>query len=206
MPKTAVAEKVDLYKVHKAEYAASKEPALVDVKAAKYLAIEGQGEPGGEAFQAMIGALYQVAYTMKMARKFAGQDYKVCALEGLYWGSGPDKCFAALPKAEWRWNLMIRVPDFITAADLKATVAKLNEKGKGDLAEKVRLESIKEGRCVQALHVGPYAAEGETIARMQTFTEASGLSFSGLHHEIYLSDPRRVAPDRLKTILRQPVA
>jgi hypothetical protein len=178
---------------------------VVDIQAAKYLTIEGRGEPGGEAFQSAIGALYQAAYTIKMAKKFEGQDYKVCALEGQWWGDDPEKCFAALPKAEWRWKLMIRVPDFLTAADLKGAMAKLKEKGKGGLVETVRLEAVKEGRCVQALHVGAYDREGETVERMAAFAEASGLSPRGLHHEIYLSDPRRVPAERLKTILRQPV-
>lgn len=198
-------EKIDLYKLHKSDYAAKKDPALVNIKAAKYLTVEGQGEPGGETFQAMIGALYQAAYTIKMTKKFAGgQDYKVCALEGLWWGDG-DKCFAEMPKSEWRWKLLIRTPDFITAADLKAAVKNLKQKGKGDLPTKVKLETIREGRTVQALHVGPYDTEGETVCRMAAYAEAEGLKFHGLHHEIYLSDPRRVPPERLKTILRQPV-
>ncbi|MGE5647984.1 MAG: GyrI-like domain-containing protein [Acidobacteriota bacterium] len=205
MPKTAVAEKVDLYKLHKADYAASKEPAFVEIKTAKYLTVEGRGEPGGEAFQSSVGALYQAAYTIKMTKKFAGRDYKVCTLEAQWWSDDPEKCFAALPKAEWRWKLMIRIPDFITAADLKAAVAKCIEKGKGGPVEKVRIESIKEGRCVQALHVGPYDQEGETAERMAAFATAKGLAPRGPHHEIYLSDPGRVAPERLKTILRQPV-
>ncbi len=192
-------EKVDLYKLHKADYVAKKEPALIKIGPAKYLTVDGQGEPGGEAFQTMLGALFAAAYTIKMTKKFAGQDYKVCGLEGLWWG-----CEGS--RETWRWKLMIRVPGFITARDLKDAVAKLKEKGKGDLAAKVRLETIKEGRCVQALHVGPYSSEPATVERMQAVAEASGLSFSGAHHEIYISDPRRVAPERLRTILRLPVA
>lgn len=205
MPKTTAGEKIDLYKLHKSDYAASKDPALVNIKPAKYLTIDGQGEPGGPEFQTMLGALYQAAYTMKMAKKSGGQDYKVCTLEGLWWGSVPGQCSTEQPRNTWNWKLIIRVPDFITAADLKSAVAALKQKGKGDLPQKVRLETIKEGRSVQALHVGPYAAEPETVERMRTFAEASGLAFHGTHHEIYLSDPRRVAPERLKTILRMPV-
>jgi hypothetical protein len=200
MPKTAQAEKIDLYKLHKAEYVGPKEPVLVQVGPAKYLTAEGVGAPGGEKFQQAVGALYQVAYTTKMAKKFAGQDYKVCQLEGLWWGielmETPDK---------WPWKLLIRVPDFISARDLKETAARLKEKGKGEPAVEVRLDTLKEGRCVQVLHTGPYANEPATVARMKALAESKGLAFVGPHHEIYLSDPRRVAPEKLRTILRMPV-
>lgn len=205
MAKLAEAEKVDLYKLHKSEYAASKEPALVNIKAAKYLTVDGQGEPGGELFQAKLGALYAVAFTIKMTKKFAGKDYKVCGLEGLWTCDDPEN-WMEQARGTWRWKLMIRIPGFITAADLQNAVAKLETKGKGDHASEVRLETITEGKCVQVLHVGPYANEPATVARMQQFAEGRGQSFRGQHHEIYLSDPRRVPPERLRTILRHPVA
>ena len=200
MPKTASADKVDLYKLHKSEYVTPKEPALVETGAAKYLAVEGVGAPGGEKFQQAVGALYRMAYTMKMAKKFAGQDYKVCQLEGLWWSIERMQ-----PQDAWRWKLLIRVPDFISARDLKATLAALKEKGKDDLPVEVRLETLQEGLCVQVLHTGPYADEPATMARMKAFAGGKGLSFIGPHHEIYLSDPRRVPPEKLRTILRMPV-
>ncbi len=198
-------EKIDLYKTHKAEYAAKKDPALVTIGPAKYLTIDGKGEPGGEAFQASVAALYGVAYTIKMTRKFAGdQDYKVCALEGQWWV--PNPCdWMNQPRDSWEWKLMIRVPEFITAGDLKAAVVQLKKRGKGAGADQVRLETIREGRSVQVLHVGPYAAEPETVARMHDFVRAQGLQVRGKHHEIYLNDPRRVPAERLRTILRHPV-
>jgi hypothetical protein len=197
--------KLDLYKLYKTEYAATRKPALVDVKPATYLAISGQGAPGGELFSASIGALYGMAFTIKMTRKFAGkQDYAVCKLEGQWW-SDPPADFASLPKDQWLWNLMIRTPDFIKQDDLQQAVAVLCKRGKGEGTDRVRLESLTEGPCVQMLHVGPYDKECETIALMQAFAEKQQLQFSGRHHEIYLSDPRRVPPDRLKTILRAPV-
>jgi hypothetical protein len=199
-------EKIDLYKTHKAEYAARKDPALVEVGPAKYLTIDGRGEPGGEAFQASLGALYGVAYTIKMTRKFGGgPDYKVCGLEGLWWCPNPMD-WMNQPRDSWEWKLMLRVPEFITGRDLKAALEQLKKKGKGDGAAQVRLETIREGRSVQVLHVGPYANEPETIARMKEFAQSQGLEFRGKHHEIYLSDPRRVPPERLRTILRMPVA
>jgi hypothetical protein len=197
--------KLDLYKLHKTEYAATRKPALVDVKPATYLAISGQGAPGGELFSASIGALYSMAFTIKMTRKFAGmQDYAVCKLEGQWW-SDPPADFARLPKDQWLWNLMIRTPDAVKEDDLQQAVAVLRKRGKGEGTDRVRLESLTEGPCVQMLHVGPYEKECETIALMQAFAEKQQLQFSGRHHEIYLSDPRRVPPDRLKTILREPV-
>ena len=175
---------------------------LVRTKPARYLAIGGQGAPGGTRFTARIGALYGAAYTIKMTRKFAGkQDYAVCKLEG-QWFFDCDP--AATPKDEWKWKLLIRTPDFISPEDLKTAVATLLKRGKSPEVQEVTLETIDEGVCVQMLHVGPYEKENETVALMRTFAEASGLKLTGPHHEIYLSDPRRVPPERLKTILRVP--
>ena len=198
-------EKIDLYKLHKAEYVAPKKPALVELRAARYLAISGRGAPGGEAFTASIGALYGMAFTIKMTRKFAGrQDYAVCKLEGQWW-SDAASCFTQLPRDQWQWKLLIRTPEFIAGADLTQAVAVLTKRGKGAGTERVQLETLAEGKCVQMLHVGPYDEEGKTVALMQAFVEKMDLQFHGRHHEIYLSDPRRVAPEKLKTILRHPV-
>jgi len=201
----AKTQKIDLCKLHKAEYVTPKEPVVVEVKPARYLTILGKGEPGGETFQAKLGALYAAAFTLKMTRKFAGQDYRVCHLEGLWWVEGSKSCLSDHPPGAWKWKLIIRVPDFITEQDLQEAVHKLKAKGKAPEAGRVRLETLAEGRCLQVLHVGPYAKENETIARMMAFAERQGLSFHGLHHEIYLSDPRRVPAERLRTILRHPV-
>ena len=198
--------KLDLYKVHKADYAAPKKPSPVRLKQATYLAISGQGAPGGDEFTACIGALYGMAFTIKMTRKFAGQqDYSVCKLEGQWWVEGSDASFAKAPKEQWRWKLMIRTPEFIKEKDLEKASAALVKRGKGANVERVGLETLDEGDCVQMLHVGPYEKECETIAFMQEFAEKQRLRFHGRHHEIYLSDPRRVPPERLKTILRHPV-
>ncbi len=191
-----VAEKIDLYKLHKNEYAATPRPRLVDVGPAVYLAIDGQGAPGTERFTEAIGAHYGVAFTVKMTRKFGGeQDYAVSKLEAL-WQS---------LKKPWRWTLLIRTPEFVTREELGRAAAVLRKRGRAPGAERVTLASIAEGRCVQTLHVGPSAEEQKTIAVMKAFAEDKGLRFDGVHHEIYLSDPRRVAPARLRTILRQPV-
>jgi hypothetical protein len=197
--------KIDLYKLNKADYATTRKPALVELKPAAYLAIAGQGAPGGERFTASIGALYGVAFTIKMTRKFAGQqDYGVCKLEGQWW-SEPAQDFGKLPPDQWLWKLLIRTPDFIKEEELRRAVAVLLKRGKGEDVKRVRLESLAEGLCVQMLHVGPYDKEHETIAVMKAFAEKQQCELSGKHHEIYLSDPRRVPPERLKTILRHPV-
>jgi hypothetical protein len=201
----ATQAKLDLYKEHKAEYVTPKQPVLLNVKPAKYLTVTGQGAPGGKEFQAAVGALYGVAFTMKMTKKFAGQDYRVCHLEGQWWGKQETGDFSTQPQATWNWRLMIRVPNFIKGSDVTSAGKKLKERGKGDDADRVRLETIKEGKCVQMLHVGPYADEAETITRMIEFAKQSGLNCQGRHHEIYLSDPRRVAAAKLRTILRLPV-
>lgn len=197
--------KLDLYSRHSKEYAASQTAALVAVGPATYLSISGQGAPGGAAFSEAIGALYGVAFTVKMTRKFAGKtDYAVCKLEGL-WPGFKDGCLPA-DKDQWTWEMMIRTPEFVKDSDIKQAVAVLQKRGKGAGADRVRLTTFNEGLCVQALHVGPYDKEGETICKMNAFAESKGLKLSGVFHEIYLSDPRRVDPARLKTILRHPVA
>ena len=196
---------LDLRKLHADQYVAPKQPVTIDVPPGAYLAVDGAGAPGGDEFVVKVGALYGMAFTLKFQSKAAGQDYKVCHLEGLYWADEPIAEFVSLPRDQWRWKLLIRVPDFIGPDDLEQAKAALREKHKPPEFEGVRLETVEEGRCVQALHVGPYADEPATIERMRLLAADSGLAFRGRHHEIYLSDPRRVAPERLRTILRIPV-
>jgi hypothetical protein len=199
--------KIDLYKLHKTDYVTPKKPVLVQIQEAFYLAIEGQGAPGGEQFSDKIGALYGAAFTIKMTRKFGGQqDYAVGKLEGQYWAGKCGGDFARVPKEQWHWTLLIRTPDFVSQDELTRAVAALLKKGKSPSVKEVQLKSITEGRCVQMLHVGPYEREPESVALMGAFAETSGFKFCGRHHEIYLSDPRRVPAERLKTILRIPVA
>jgi hypothetical protein len=199
-------EKIDLFKqLRKSDYAQPKKPALVEVGQGLYLTVEGRGEPGGPEFETRVGALYAVAYTIKMTRKFAGkQDYVVGKLEGQWWSDeGPD--LKRIPKRKWRWRLMIRTPELVRRAELSAALKNLEKKGKAPGAEQVRLESIAGGSCVQMLHLGPYDREWESIEQMLAFAGEQGLTPHGRHHEIYISDPRRVPPERLKTILRLPV-
>jgi hypothetical protein len=199
-------EKIDLYKIHKTDYAAPKKPVWVDIAKASYLTVSGSGAPGGGDFQARIGALYGMAFTIKMTRKFEGRgDYTVCKLEAQWWHGDGSPDFQNAPPDQWRWKLLIRTPEFVGASALSSAAGKLRSKGKGDRVEDVTLESLAEGKCVQMLHVGPYEREGETVEIMHRFAEGQGYTFGGLHHEVYLSDPRRVPPERLKTVLRRPV-
>jgi hypothetical protein len=204
MAKSAAATTVDLCKVLKSDYATPKSPVLVEPAKGKYLAFEGQGEPGGDAFEKAVGALYAVAWTIKMTRKFGGAgDFKVCPLEGLW--DIMDGDWTMSDRSLWRWKLLIRVPDFVTAAELKSAVKDLIAKGKPEETKSVKLTPLKEGRSVQMLHTGQFSEEGVSIDRMKAFAAGQGLRLCGLHHEIYLSDPRRCAPERLRTILRVPV-
>jgi hypothetical protein len=199
--------KLDLLKQHKAEYVTPRQPVLLKVGAAKYLAVEGRGAPADAAFQVAVGALYAVAFTIKMTRKAAGKgDYKIAWLEGLWWGPDKRAPFAVKSPQDWRWKALIRTPTFVAARDLAAAQKSLLAKGKVAEIAQVKLETIREGRCVQLLHVGSYASEPATIEAMHDFAHEHGLEFRGVHHEIYLSDPRRVPESKLRTILRHPVA
>jgi hypothetical protein len=175
------------------------------VKTARYLGIEGRGAPGGAVFTAKIGAFYGVAFTVKMTRKFGGlQDYAVCKLEG-QWFFDCSEDRPPARKEDWRWKLLIRTPDFVGSDEVTKAIAVLLDKGKSSEVKEVKLETLTEGRCVQMLHVGPYDREPDTVRLMREFAESKGLKLAGPHHEIYLSDPRRVPPERLKTLLREPV-
>jgi hypothetical protein len=195
--------KVDLPRLHRAEYVAPKNPRLVTVGKAQYLALGGRGKPGDGLFHSQVSALYGMAYTLKMAKRKLGKDFKVCPLEGLWWEREPGE--GGGPGGERSWKLLIRVPTFVRRRDLAAAAAALAARGRGGAAAEVKLEQLKEGRCVQALHVGPCFAEDRSIERMRRAAQEIGLAFHGRHHEIYLSDPRRVPAERMRTILRIPV-
>jgi hypothetical protein len=194
--------KIDLYKLYKDEFVTPKMPAILKLRPAQYLAIEGKGEPGGEAFSEALGHLYPVAFTLKMGYK-AKQDYAVAKLEGLWWAAKHP--FADQPRSEWLWRLLIRTPEFITKKDVAQTVEKLIAKGKPEHVRRVALEPMNEGTVVQVLHTGPFSEEAKTIAAMHEFAVKEGYELTGHHHEIYLTDFRRVAPAKLRTILRHPL-
>jgi hypothetical protein len=196
--------KFDLFKEHKADYVSPKRPVLLEMPPAQYLSITGHGEAGGREFQTQVGAIYAVAFAVKMAAKAAGRDYVMSKMEGLWWGENPEEVLLGQQRSVWNWKLLIRTPDFVTEAEVTETIRKLAEKGKTAEVGQVRLEMLNEGRCVQMLHVGPYTAEAPALQAMRDFAVTQRLTLHGLHHEIYLSDPRRTAPAKLRTILRHP--
>ncbi len=203
-------EKIDLAKLYKAEYKALAKPIRVEVESGLYLSVEGSGPPGADDYVTAITALYGMAYTIKMGRKADGQgDYVISKLEAIYWQADGDELDPER-KEDWSWRLMIRTPREIagyplTDDDLEKARKRLRSKKKDAGSERVSLTELAEGPCVQMLHVGPYEKEQETIAVMREYCAAENLEPHGRHHEIYLSDPRRVAPEKLKTILRMRV-
>ena len=198
------ATKLDLTKEYKSYYTAKTTPAVVEFGEAQFLTIEGKGEPGGEEFTAKLGALYSLAYGVRALMKKAGRDFTVAKLEGLWWVES-DEFYLDVPREEWHWKLLIRQPEFVTPEVVEAARSEVLKKKGLALVNEVRFETLAEGKCVQILHIGPYATEPESLAKMQRLMGERGLVSHGLHHEIYLSDPRRVPEERLKTILRQPV-
>lgn len=182
--------------------------ALVEPAPARYLAIDGAGDPNTEPFAEATSALYPHAYALKFASKQAGQDFTVPPLEGLWWANDMEAFTSRRNKAAWRWTLLLRLPPWIDDAAVDAARAKVRaKKDPPARLDDVRVEPLDEGLCVQTLHVGPFDAEGPVLDRLhREFIPAEGLAPTGRHHEIYLGDPRRTAPEKLRTILRQPVA
>ena len=183
-------------------------PRMLAVPDLQYLMIDGHGDPDTAAFAEATSTLYPVAYALKFAsRNSLGRDHVVMPLEGLWWAEDMRTFTALRDKSRWDWTLLIMVPDWITHDLYTAAVQRVAAKGGAARLRDVRLETLSEGRCVQALHVGSFDDEAELLRRMhEEYIPAQGLAMTGKHHEIYLSDPRRTAPAKLRTILRQPVA
>jgi hypothetical protein len=195
-------KKIDFAKSHRDLYTAS--PKIREVKADKatFLSFLGKGEPGGPAFQEAIQQLYSLAYTAKFMLKFAGKlDFAVSKLECLWHMQNPE----TLPRSEWPWQLLIRIPDAVSATDLKKAGKELLEKKQIDTSKVMRW-TWKEGQCVQMMHIGPYDEVGKSYQQLDDYARGKGLATACPGHEIYISDPRRVAPAKLKTIVRLPVS
>jgi hypothetical protein len=193
---------LDCYRARRGEF------RVVDVPPLQYLMVDGHGDPNtSREYAEALAAIYPVAYTVKFASKRQlGRDYVVMPLEALWWAEDMAAFTSARDKSRWSWTAMIMVPDWITGDLVDAAVAAVAARDRPAGLDLVRLETLREGRCVQTLHVGPYDDEGPVLAAMHDeFIPAAGLRLAGRHHEIYLSDPRRVGPARLRTILRQPV-
>ncbi|KKM23224.1 hypothetical protein LCGC14_1617360 [marine sediment metagenome] len=196
--------KLDLVKEYKVYYKSGTKPEIVEFDPVKYLTIEGKGEPAGDVFTRKIEALYPLAYGIKKVCKDKGNDFGVPKLEGLWWVEG-NKPALEVPRSEWCWKLLIRMPEFVTKEMMVSVQPGVAKKKKNKLIHEISFEKITEGRCVQIMHIGPYSTEPDTINKLMAFMAESGLSVNGLHHEIYLSDPRKTEPSKMKTLIRYPV-
>ena len=204
---------LDLRKQWKHLYAPSaKQVELVDVPELKFVMLDGRIEPGeapgtSPGFDAAMAALYGAAYALKFMSKLRVEDpidYPVMALEGLWWVE--DGQFDITVKDNWVYTVMIMQPDHITPAMFAEAVAQAAHKRPNPALSRLRLESFREGLCVQTMHLGPYATEPATVEKLQCWAAEHGYLLAGKHHEIYLGDPRRAEPEKLKTVLRHAVA
>jgi hypothetical protein len=184
---------------------------FIDVPECRQFAVDSAGEPGGAGFQAAFGALYPVAYTLHFALKKRGVDAPVGAIEGLFWFDGtetitPSSFIGEGPEAAaWRWSLRLPVPGSATDEEIRAAISEVARKKDPPALAKLHVVEWTEGPSAQILHVGPYSAEPPTIERLHAEIAAAGLRPRGHHHEIYVSDPNRTSPERLRTVIRQPV-
>ncbi len=201
-------EKLDLKKTLKSLYTAKpNKHEVVTVPELSYLMIDGEGDPNNsKQFSDAIEALYSVSYNLKFALKkqVGTPEYTVMPLEGLWWCDDMTQ-FSPANKAAWKWTLMILQPDFITNLQVREAISAVKEKKGFPALSQLRFEKMNEGECVQVLHVGPFSTEPATIGQLHEYIHKNGYELTGKHREIYLSDMRRTAPEKLKTIIRQPV-
>lgn len=197
----------DLRAAHPRLWRATRTPERLDVPPVGYLAVDGAGDPNtAPEYGAAVATLYAVAYTLRSAVKAAGgEPWTVMPLEGLWWADDPGD-FVRGERAAWRWTMLIAQPPVVTSEMVTDAVAAAAARGKAPAAERLRHEVLEEGDAVQVLHHGPYADEGPTVAALHAWIADAGLALRGAHHEVYLTDPRRSTPERMRTILRQPVA
>jgi len=203
-----MADKIDFKKSLDSFRAPSNGFRILEVPETQYLMIDGRGDPNtSPAYTAALSALYPVAYQLKfMSKRELERDYVVPPLEGLWWADDMDAFTVARDKSRWSWTMMLMVPGWMGRAEFQRAVEQVAAKSGPARLQDVRLDTLSEGTCVQTLHRGSFDDEGPVLQRMHTeFFPEHGLRLAGTHHEIYLSDFRRVAPDRLRTILRQPV-
>jgi hypothetical protein len=204
--------KLDLNREYKSYYSAKNQPEIIEVEKAQYISITGTGDPNGKDFATKIEALFPVAYNIKFACKTLNQDFVVAKLEGLwsfdmekYKGLTMDEAPAKIPRSEWNYRLLIRMPDFVTSELVDTAIKTVFEKKKNRLVQEVEFFTLHEGKCVQMMHVGPFHTEPQTLKQIGDFITQNNLTHNGDHHEIYLSDFRKTPQEKLKTILREPI-
>ena len=180
--------------------------SIIDVPAMSFLMIDGKGDPNtSQDYKDALEALYSAAYTLKFAiKKGEGIDYPVMALEGLWWADDMST-FSMDRRSEWQWTMMIMQPEVVTRGHADAAIKEAQVKKGFPALSKIRFDCYAEVTAAQILYFGAYKDEGPTIARLHEFITDSGYERAGKHHEIYLGDPRRTAPEKLKTVIRQPV-
>lgn len=202
-------EKINYLKQLRHLYAPSaKNVEIVDVPEMNFLMIDGEGDPNSsQAFTDAVEALFSLSYTLKfMVKKGeSGIDFGVLPLEGLWWSDDPT-AFRTGNKAAWKWTVMIMQPEFITPVLVEEALREVHRKKKPASLSLLRFEAFAEGKAAQLMHLGPFSEEGPTIEKVHTFIETSGSQLRGKHHEIYLSDIRRAAPEKWQTIVRQPMS
>jgi hypothetical protein len=199
-------QKIDFKKELKQFYRPSANQfSVVDVPAFNFLMIDGMGDPGsGESYAQALEALYTVSYNIRFSiKKQMEIAYTVMPLQGLWWAQDMD-VFVTGDRSAWEWTMMIMQPDFISAEMVSSAIDEVKRKKDPIALPLLRFESFTEGSAAQIMYFGPYADEGPTIAKLHDFIAENGHQLSGKHHEIYLSDPRRTEPSKLKTIIRQP--
>lgn len=200
-------EKLDLKREFKSLYSAKSTPALVEVPDLPFLMVDGKGDPNtAPEYVHAIEALYTVAYTLKFTFKKSDDpiDYPVMPLEGL-WRAKSFDAFIKGEKSKWEWTMMIMQPEIVGQQHVAAAVEAAAKKKDLPSAPLLRLERFEEGRAAQVMYTGPYSDEGPTIENLHEYIAEQGLQLRGQHHEIYLGDPRRAKPEKLRTIIRQPV-
>ena len=193
--------KLDLSKSHKEYYTASQTTTIHEFGAIDYLSISGVSSPDAPLFVKSIEAIYPIAYTIKKYCKAEGNDFVVPKMECFWWVES-ELPFEQVPREEWYWKILIRMPQFVNTAHVEEAVQEVIEKKNPPLANEVTHEVISEGKCAQILHLGSYENEKTTIDTLHQFIADSGFSINGHHREVYLNDPRRTAPEKLRTIIR----
>lgn len=197
--------KIDLKKELKTLYSPPKKPVIVEIPSMSYLMIDGLGDPAtSKEYAESIEALFPLAYALKfMIKKRQGFDYGVMPLEGLWWAD--DMAHFMGDRSKWQWTSMIMQPEQVTPELVGEAMEQVEKKKAPSALSKVRFKRLEEGLVAQVMHVGPFSEEGPTVAGLHAFIEANGYKMSGKHHEIYLNDIRKTAPEKMKTVIRQPV-
>ncbi len=195
---------LDFGKQDREYYKAKTKPEIVEIDKCRYLTIDGQGKPEEAPFQEAINAIYSEIYSLKFHYRDKGKQFKVPKLECLWWVD-EEREFSEAEPEEWRWKLLLRIPEYFTMGQVKKSASELKEKGKLQKVFDFQLEYIEEGICAQLKHIGPYEDVSEAYLKLEDYMNDLGIARNGPYHEIYISDPTKTEPSKLRTIIRVPV-